>query len=117
MWATGTRNLPRRERARERRVGVAEDHDCIRLLLEEHCFDRRQQAAGLLAVRARPGLQPVRRGWELELGLDRRTGVDEDPGDTAFAQRPRERSRCEELWPVADDGKDSHAAGECSQTL
>jgi hypothetical protein len=41
--------------------------------------------------------------------------VNEDLVDTAFAQRLRERIRREELRSVADDGKDSHAAGECSR--
>jgi len=36
--------------------------------------------------------------------------------DPALAEREGEWSRLDELRPVADDGKDSHAAGECSRT-
>jgi hypothetical protein len=34
--------------------------------------------------------------------------------DAALPEFERDRSRLDELRLVADDGKDSHAAGECS---
>ena len=80
--------------------------------------------AGLLAVGARAGLEPVARRRQLELleedgrelGVVVLAGVEDDLLDPALAQRERERGRLDELRPVADDGKDSHAAGECSRT-
>lgn len=63
----GDEELRGRERAHERGVGVPEDDDGIRLLFQKRGLDRREQVAGLLAVRARARLQLVGRGWEVEL--------------------------------------------------
>jgi hypothetical protein len=66
--ATGTRSFRGRERAHERGVGVPEDDDGIRLLFQKRGLDRREQVAGLLAVRARARLQLVGRGGRSNSG-------------------------------------------------
>jgi hypothetical protein len=42
--------------------------------------------------------------------------VEHDLVDAGPAQGEGERGRLDELGPVADDGKDSNAVGECSRT-
>jgi hypothetical protein len=75
-------------------------------------------------VRPGAGVEPVVGRLELELGEEdcRELGVvvlarvHDDLLHPALAQREREWGRLHELRSVADDGKDSHAAGESSRT-
>ena len=120
----GDEQLSRGQRARERRVRVPEDEDDVGLLLQHHRLDLREHPAGLLAVRPRARLEPVARRCKLELleedGRKLRVvmlaRVQHDLVHPALAEREGERGRLDELRPVADNGKDSHAAGECSRT-
>ena len=65
-----------RERARERRVGVAEDDDALGPLREQDLLDPRQHARGLRGVGARARVEAVIRVGEPEL-------LEEDRGELA----------------------------------
>ena len=114
--------LDRGKRFHQRRVRAPEDEHGVRPLGQHRGLDLRKQAAQLLALGAGARLQPVPRPGEPELlgegGRELRVVVlGRVQGyfvDATFPERERNGGPLVELGPVADDGKDSHAAGECS---
>jgi hypothetical protein len=114
-----------RERAGERRVRVAVDEDCSRLLVERGALDSREHARDLFRVAAGAGFEPVRGRPEPELvEEDLRelrivvlARVEHDFLDAALLERERQRSRLHELRPVPDDGKDFHGGAESTRSV
>jgi len=106
-----------RERAGERRVGVAVDERGVRLDLVDQRLERREHPRRLRRVAAAGDVQLDVRSGEAELlEEDARkrvvvvlAGVDEDLL-VAGAQRSGDRGGLHELRPVADDGQDSHGS-------
>ena len=117
--------LRSREGSRERRVRVPVDEDGVGTLLEHGALDPGEHARGLLRVGAGAALEPVGGRVELELleedrgelGIVVLARVERDLFDARVSKREGEGSRLDELRPVADDGKDSQAGGECSRTM
>jgi hypothetical protein len=113
--------LARRERARERGVGVAVDEHQRGLQLGQHRLEAPEDAGGLRDVRAAAGIQLTgrRRDAQLfeedarELVVVVLAGVD-DELVTVLAQAARDRSRLDELRAVADDRDDQPAASSSS---
>ena len=109
-----------RERACERRIGVAVDQRPVRPFLQQHLLDSPKHAAGLLAVWSGADAEMMLRLCKLEL-LEEQVrhgcvvvlaGVHYDLAQARSAQRARHRGRLDELRPVSDDGKDFHGGGE-----
>ena len=113
----GDVQLGRRQRAGERGIGVAVDHQLVGLRFQEDRFDLLEHASGLRAVAAGTDAELIPGFGNAEL-LEEDIGhvlvivlasVDEDfLAAGHLAQQARDDGRLDELGACADDGDDFH---------